>query len=112
MKVQCKTYKEWKAKISTKKHTHWQYIDDWWFPTPNNQSKMNRGKFWHACRANWEVDVAWEDLKRSASRGDESARWEMQSGAKASPESCKTVCKGCGTEVPDNIKMIAALLSW
>ena len=89
------TYEEWNEwiKKNYRNPSMWQLVDNWFFPTPRNTSLIQRGQFYHICRESWELD----------SNTQESF---------ATVKSDKDRCPQCGTEVPDNIKMIAMLLSW
>ena len=85
-------YEEWREYV-TKKGTNpwnWQHAGDWFFPTPHNRHEIYKGKFYHICQTNYELDMDKD----------------------SSPKSCTERCGGCGIEVPDGIKMIASLLSW
>jgi hypothetical protein len=86
------TYEEWREEITKNgnHHQHWQHAGDWFFPTPMNNSEIWRDKFYHICEMNWELDTA---------DGN-------------SAVACKQSCHSCGEEIPDGIKMIAALLTW
>lgn len=79
--------------IEQEKSDNWQLVDDWFFPTPSNTSLIQRGQVYHICRQTWKLDSHTQD-------------------SFANVKSDKDRCIQCGTEVPDNIKMIAMLLSW
>jgi hypothetical protein len=86
-------YEEWRKTMMTKgvHHEWWQYAGDWFFPTPRNSNDIWKDKFYHICMENWKLD--------------------MDATASAVP-AVKESCEGCGEEIPDGIKMIAALLTW
>ena len=87
------TFEEWRERITKRPSNahNWQYAGDWFFPTPENRNPQWRGGFFHICEENWRLDV---------------------NNSTPQVKSCKKACPSCGTEIPDNIKMIAGLLSW
>ena len=96
MKRKTDTFENWRDKV-TKMNPHaWQHVGDWFFPTPQNINPMWEGVFFHICEVNWKTDLQIDDYRSGNSR----------------IKPCKSACYGCGVEIPDNIKMIAGLLTW